>query len=199
MKKLKRGYLKNDESNTIMNIFATMQTIQGIRTLVGRPPKRFIWEIWEERGMMTAEARRYLKTAYTYLCKFKAEMMTNLDDQTVSILKKKLEKFDYRLVDKYTMEKIHRDINNHLKYVVMERESFENIIQEVAQVNCVGCTKDYRGCPLAKVFDEVLAYGAEEQPNCPYACDLSKFTPKARENYENIKQRHREKNQFIRD
>jgi len=199
MRKLTRGYLKEDESNALMSIFALMQMLQGIRALDGRPPKMFIWEVWSERGMMTAEARKYLKTAYTYLSKFKAEMMANLDEQTVNTLEKKLEKFDYRMVDDLILQKIQRDIHNHLKYAVMERKSFEDIMQEVAQVNCVGCTKDYKNCPLAKVFDEVLTIGADEQPNCPYACDLSKFTPKGRENYEKLKQRLRENNQFIKE
>jgi len=199
MRKLKRGYLKSSESKTLINIVAIMQTLQGIRTLEGKPDGRFIWDVWKERGIMSAAAGKHLKMAYTYLCKFMAEIMVNLDDQTVHSLEKKIEKFECIILDDFTKEKIQRDINNHLKYVVMERESFENIIQEVAQVNCVGCDKDYRGCHLAKAFDEVLIRGVEEETNCPYACDLSRFGPERRETYEKLKQRLRENNQFIRD
>lgn len=197
MKKLKRGYLNRDESNTIMCIMAVMQQLEGLRSISGRPSEIPMWEDWTKRGMMTPEAKKCLKMGHTYIKKFIDEMLQSLDKEEVQKISKKLEKFDYRLIDDYTLQKVHRDINDHFKYAVMDRENFNNIIEDMAQVTCVGCTKDYRKCALHKVYEDILLPGLGEQPNCPYACNLSEFTPEQQKRHQEILNNLKSKNKFF--
>ena len=105
-------------------------------------------------------------------------------------------KFDYKLIDDYSVKKIMRDLNDHIQYAIIEREKFEDVLEDIAQVRCVGCEKDYRKCPIYSLLDDISTPYCGEQPNCPYAADLSQFTQEQLKYVEEKKEKLRKKNQF---
>lgn len=192
---LKRGYLNAEERNFYMLSRSFIQMINGERNLENKITNE-IWIEWKKKGMITQSMQKNIKLVKSYLCKFCDEIEENLDKEEIEKLQKQLIKFDYRLIDDYTLKKILRDINDQLKYIVVERKKFEPLIEELAEIKCVGCKEDYRKCNLYKAFEDMCITKVDEEPNCPYAVDLSKCKPEEVKRIENIKKRLKEKNQF---
>lgn len=129
-------------------------------------------EVFEGSKMLTPSSKRNYKTGMTYLGKFLKETYDNLDQETKNKIIKKTEKFNLKFTDKYSIEKFERDIENKNKYATIEREEFEELIEDICQVRCVNCNKDYRTCSLYNVLDESLRLEEGEKSNCKYSCDL---------------------------
>ena len=77
-----------------------------------------------------------------------------------------------KFVDKYGIEKFERDIEDKNKYAAIERETFEELIEDIAEVRCKNCNRDYKTCKLYNVLDESLRLEEGEKDNCKYSCDL---------------------------
>lgn len=197
MAKLKRTYLNTEEKNFYMISKAFIQTIDGQRNLNNRITEE-IWSEWEKRGMITPDMRKNLKLVRTYLKKFCYEIEENLDDVELKKLNKQLMKFDYKLIDDYTVKKLMRDINDRLKYVVMERDKFIDVIEDIAQVRCVGCNDDYKTCSIYKALDDISTPYLGEKINCPYAADLSDCSKEQKIHIDNLKKDMKKKNKFYR-
>ena len=69
-RKVKRGYLRQEEMNQIMMLGATHQLLMGFRSLTGIGDCIPIWEKFEQSGIITKEHIKYLKKAPTYQRKF---------------------------------------------------------------------------------------------------------------------------------
>lgn len=177
---------------------AFVQTLDGQRNLSGKITKE-IWVEWEKKGMLTPDMKKHLKLVRTYLKKFCYEIEENLSVNENKRLAKQLEKFDYKLIDDYTVQKLMRDINNQIKYAVIEREKLEDVLVDIAQVRCVGCTSDYKSCAIYKLLDDISTPYFGEQPNCPYAADLSECTPEQKKQIAEFKNMIRKKNQFYKE
>ncbi|MGN1358686.1 MAG: DUF5651 domain-containing protein [Bacilli bacterium] len=175
MKCLKRDYLTSEEKNFYMVTKAFIQMVQGERTFENHVTDD-IWEEWKNRGMITSKMQRSLKTATTNLKNFCYELEDNLSETTLKTLQKQLEKFDYKIIDDFTLSKIFRDASDSMKYAVIEREKLEPILQDIAAVRCVGCTSCYEKCPLYHMLDDISTPFVGEESNCPYAVVLDKFT-----------------------
>ncbi len=191
----KRQYLNSDERNFYMICKSFIQMINGERNLNNKITNE-IWIEWSRKGMLTPSMQKNLKLVRSYLNKFCDELEENLDQKERDKLEKQLIKFDYRLIDDYTLKKLFRDLEDRYKYVVMEREKFIPIIEEVAEINCVGCTQDYKNCILFKAFDDINLERVDEESNCPYAVDLSKCKPEEVKMIEKFKEKLKSKNQF---
>lgn len=192
---LKREYLNSEEKNFYMIAKAFIQYLEGQRNLEGKITED-VWVEWTKRGMITPGMQRNLKLVNTYLKKFCYELEDNLNNPELDKLNKQLMKFDYKLIDDYTVKKLLRDVNDHIKYAVIEREKLEEVLEDIAQVRCVGCKCDYRECAIYKLLDDISTPYCGEQPNCPYAADLSKFTQEQLKCLEGRKEKLRNKNQF---
>ncbi|OOM78011.1 hypothetical protein CLPUN_20640 [Clostridium puniceum] len=195
MSKFKRGYLNVEERNFYMIAKSFIQTINGERNLNNKITNE-IWVEWSRRGMLTQLMQKSIKLVKTYLTKFCEEIEENIDEVESDKLKKQLLKFDYRLIDDYTVKKLYRDFKDRFKYVVMEREKFDPIIEELAEIKCVGCKCDYKTCSLYKAFDDISLIRVEEEANCPYAVDLSKCKAEEIKRIEKTKENLKSKNQF---
>lgn len=191
----KRGYLNSEERNFYMLSKSFVQMINGERNLNNKITNE-IWVEWKRKGMITQSMQKNIKLVKSYLIKFCDEIEENLDEAEIEKLQKQLIKFDYRLVDDYTLKKLLRDINDNFKYVIMERKKFEPLIEELAEIKCVGCKSDYKTCPLYKAFDDISLIRVEEEANCPYAVDLSKCKPEEIKRIEKTKENLKSKNQF---
>lgn len=195
MSNFKRGYLNAEERNFYMISKSFIQMINGERNLNNKITNE-IWIEWSRKEMITPAMQKNIKLVRSYLNKFCDELEENLDAAERKKLDKQLEKFDYRLIDDYTLKKLFRDLENRYQYVVMERERFMPIIEELVEIKCVGCADDYKECSLYKSFDDINIKRVDEESNCPYACDLSKCKPEELERIENIKKNLKAKNQF---
>lgn len=97
------------------------------------------------------------------------------------------------------VQKLMRDIGSNLQYAVLQRDQFSDIMEEIAQVRCVGCKDDYRQCSIHKALDDASVPYCGEEPNCPYAADLSKFSLKEKKHIEELKEKLHKKNQFYKE
>lgn len=195
MGQLKREYLTNEEKNFYLISKAYVQSIEGQRNLDNKISDE-VWIEWKKRGMMTPVMQKYLKLVHTYLKKFCYELEENLNSHERIKLNKQFMKFDYKVIDDYSVKKIMRDLNDHIQYAIIEREKFEDVLEDIAEVRCVGCEKDYRKCPIYSLLDDISTPYCGEQPNCPYAADLSQFTQEQLKYVEEKKEKLRKKNQF---
>lgn len=197
MSNFKREYLGSEEKNFYMVAKAFIQMINGERNLSGQITSD-VWTEWERRGMMTPSMKKNIKLVKTYLSKFCYEIEENLNDHENEKLKKQLMKFDYKLLDDYTLKKVMRDMKDNLKYAVIERKKFEETLEVIVEVNCVGCTKDYKDCSIYKMLDDIMVPYCSEESNCPYAVNLSDLTKEEKDSIEKTKQFLNKKNMFRR-
>ena len=187
MGNLKREYLTAEEKNFYMIAKAFIESIDGQRNLERKATKE-IWVEWGNRGMLTPNMKKSLKMVKTYLQKFCYELEDNLSKTEKNRLGKHLEKFDYRLLDDYTLQKLLRDISNNMKYAVMNRESLANVLEDIAAVRCVGCTQNYEKCEIYKMLDDISIPYVKENPTCPYACTLDEYTPEELKHIDKMKE-----------
>lgn len=125
---------------------------------------------WNKRGNLTKEEHKSLKTSETYLKKFCKSVYDRLSDKEKVQIDKRLEKFDFRLVDDFTLQRVYRDMNDRMVNAVVPREQFYKWCEEIMHVNCRGCNKTWNECELHQVFEENLV--PESQwglDNCRYA------------------------------
>lgn len=166
---MNRKYLNKREENYYLMIACLMLFAHG--KYEGSTDNGLL-ETFEEGKMLTPSSKRNYKTGITYINKFLEETYNNLDKQTQDKIYKKTEKFLLKFVDNYEYQKFQRDINNKNKYAAIEREEFEDLIEDIAEVRCKNCNKDYRECKLYNVLDESLKLEEGIKGNCKYSCDL---------------------------
>jgi len=150
-----RDYLNSNEKNQFMVLSSILQNIEGIRNEGTDGPKIVhMLEAWKARDNMTKDEHRSLKMAETYLRKFVNSVFDRQSSKEQETIVKKLRKYDFRLVDDYTMQQIHRDMKDKLKHAVVPREQFYNWCRDIMDSKCNGCEKDWNTCDLHQVFEE---------------------------------------------
>lgn len=189
----KRSYLNTEETNMYMLSKSFIQVINGERNMNNKTTNE-IWVEWDKRGMITPEMKKNIKLVRTYLSKFCYEIEDNVDERELKRLNKKIENFDYRLVDDYTLKKIFKDIEDRSRYFVIDKEKLYPILAELMEVSCVSCKKDYKSCDLYNMFDDLLINKVNECSNCPYACDLSSLDEEDKKIVNELKAKMKAKN-----
>lgn len=166
-----RDYLNANERNQFMSIMATMQSIQGVRTIDGSAPKiQTMREDWSGRNNLSKEEHKNLKMAETYLKKFIEGVYGRLNPKEQQQIAKKIMKFDYRLIDDFTLKQIYRDIQDRMTNAVVPREQFHDWCEQIMDIHCNGCKKDWSTCSLYQVFDEnFIPESSFNCSNCRYA------------------------------
>ena len=194
----KRGYFSLQELNTYLVLNSIIQMLYGRRTTDNKKHEQF-WKELEDKGMITAEEKKNLKSSYTFLKKYLESAYNNLDKPTQNKIDKQADKFDFRLVDDYTFKRIIRDISKEMDYAKIKRKDFEEILEDVAEIKCVGCTQDYKECSLFKVMDQCLLKYGEGTGKCPYAADLGEYTRSQRKKRGDLISRLKSKNIYFKD
>ena len=159
------------EKNQLMVLMSILQLMDGERNGgIDGPKLSAMLEDWDKRGNMTKEEHKYLKLANTYLSKFCASVMDRLNPKEREEIRKRLIKFDFRLVDDYTLKKVYRDMSNRMVNAVISRDMFYKWCEEIMDINCNGCNKYWEKCELHKVFDEnFVPESTWNKDNCRYA------------------------------
>lgn len=164
-----KDYLNADEKNQMMVFMSILQIMNGNRGING-PKIITVLEDWSKRGNLTKDEHRSLKFAGTYLTKFCESVYDRLDDREKKQIDKRLQKFDFRLVDDYTLQKIYREMKDRMVNAVVPRELFYKWCEEIMECNCKGCTKDWKECELHEVFEEnFVPESTWNKKNCRYA------------------------------
>lgn len=109
-----KDYLNREEKNKLVTLMAISQQIEGLRTLEGKTTKP-IWEDWKERNFLTKDEGKNIKMAHTYLLKFIKSVIERVNDKEKEVILKQMAKFDFKIVDDYTMQKIFRDMGNRMQ------------------------------------------------------------------------------------
>lgn len=166
-----RDYLNSSEKNQFMIIQSIVQMMDGLRNSgVDGPKISSMLEDWSKRDNMTKDEHKNLKTAETYLRKFLSSVYERLSKKDQEQIKKKLMKFDFKLIDDYTLKQIDRDIKDKLANAVVPRQQFYDWCSEIMSVKCNGCTKDWNTCQLYEVFENnIVPESGFDCRNCKYA------------------------------
>lgn len=168
-----RDYLNSNEKNQFMVLQSVVQMMDGLRNSgVDGPKISNMLEEWSKRNNMSKDEHKNLKTAETFLRKFLASVYERLSPKEQDQLKKKLIKFDFKLIDDYTLKQIDRDIADKVANAVVPRQQFYDWCVEIMEVKCNGCTKDWNTCELHNVFnDNLVPESGFDCKNCKYAYD----------------------------
>lgn len=166
-----RDYLNANEKNQFMVLQSIVQMMDGLSNSgVDGPKLSSMLEEWSKRDNMTKEEHKNLKTAETFLRKFLSSVYERLSSKERDLIKKKVIKFDFKLVDDYTVKQLNRDMKDKLAYAVVPREQFYELCVDVMNVNCNGCTKDWNACELHTAFDNnFVPESGFNCSNCKYA------------------------------
>lgn len=138
-----RDYLNATEKNQFMVLQSIVQLVDGLRNSgVDGPKLGSMLEQWTNSNNMSKEEHKNLKTAETYLRKYLASVYERLSQKEQEVIKKKIMKFDFKLVDDYTLKQINRNIADRFVNAAVPREQFNDWCCEIMQVKCKGCTKN---------------------------------------------------------
>lgn len=147
---------------------AVSQQIEGIRSLTGKNSKP-MWEDWKDREFLTKEEGKNIKTAHTFLIKFFSSVLARVNEKEKDIILKQLIKFDFKIVDDFTLKKIFRDTVDRMQNAVVPRVQFENWCCEIMDCNCKECKKHWNKCELYTVFeDNFVPESGYNLENCKY-------------------------------
>ena len=175
MNKFPRKYLNSKEEGYYIMLEVALAYISGetkeTNIKIDNQKSDDMIEMFEKAGMFTTSSKRNLKTGITFIRKFLDETYNNLDQTTQKKVDKKTNTFNISYVDKYTAEKIERDINNKTKFAVIDRELFNDTIEDIAEVRCVNCHRNYEECELYKVLEDSLT-PTEGNGNCPFSAEI---------------------------
>ena len=152
-RKVKRGYLRQEEMNQIMMLGATHQLLMGMRSLTGVGDCVPIWEKFQQSGIITKEQIKYLKMATTYQRKFfESFIKDNLDRKTKSTLDKRLNRWELRLADDYQIKKLEKMLSKCGERTLTLGE-FHSLIDGKLYAECKGCTKNRNECKLRDFYE----------------------------------------------
>jgi hypothetical protein len=171
-----RDYLNSTEKNQFMVLQSIVQSLDGLRNSgVDGPKMSSMLENWTKAGNMTKDEHRSLKTAETYLRKFLTSVYERLSKKEQEVIKKRLLKFHFKLVDDFTLQQLNRDMKDKLKHATMPREQFYDWCADIMEVKCNGCTKDWNTCDLYQVFENnFVPESGFDCTNCKFAYNLDK-------------------------
>jgi hypothetical protein len=169
-----RDYLNASEKNQFMVLQSILQLTEGKRNDgVDGPKIGTMLEEWMKRDNMTKEEHKNLKTAETYLRKFLTSVYERQSMKQKSEIDKKIMKYDFKLVDDFTLKQVHRDIADRFVNAAVPRQQFNDWCSEIMNVKCNGCTKNWNECELHTVFDNnFIPESGFNCGNCKYAYQL---------------------------
>lgn len=165
-----KDYFNSEQRNQFMVIGSLIRAFNRVENKGKDGPRiHAIADSWEKQGLATKEELKYLRTATTYLEKFYDSVLARQGAKEQDRLRKMLGKFDYKLIDDYTLQRIMRDMSDKLNYAVMKREDFENWSRDIMYTCCRGCKKDWKECDLYDALDDNFI------PESSWGCDNCKY------------------------
>lgn len=170
-KSVRRGYYNTSEHNVFMMLTTINMLLNGERGIDGKRTKP-VWELWTDSKIMTPAQKKNIKMASTYFGKFVNDVFNNnLDITTKQKILKQLTKYDFRLIDDYTVKQIYNLMKSSTKEFKVEHDMFLDLVEAKMEMTCKGCTKDRNECKLREFFEEKFVPGINEgeECNCEYS------------------------------
>lgn len=166
-----RDYLNSTEKNQFMVLQSIVQLLDGLRNSgVDGPKIGSMLEDWSNRNNMTKDEHKNLKTAETFLRKFLASVYERLSLKEQDVIKKKIMKFDFKLVDDFTLKQVNRNISDRFVNAAIPRQQFYDWCSEIMNLKCNSCSKDWNTCELHEIFnDNFIPESGFDCKNCKYA------------------------------
>jgi hypothetical protein len=165
-----RDYLNSKEKEQFMVLQSVVQLMDGLKNSgVDGPKISSMLEEWKNKNNLTKEEHKNLKTSETYLRKFLASVYERLSSKEQDVIKKRVTKFGFKLIDDFTLQQLNRDMKDKLQYAVMPRQQFYDWCVDIMEVKCNGCTKDWNTCDLYQVFENNFV------PESSFDCSNCKF------------------------
>lgn len=163
-----KDYLNAEEKNQFMVLLSILQNFNGVRNMGHKSPGEIetLIESWDKRGNLTKEEKRSLKMVKTYLTKFGDSLYNRLSDKDKCEIDRRLQKFDFRLIDDFTLKKVYRQIQTELE----KQEEFRLFSEEIMAIRCKDCTKNHKECNLCDMFDNnFIPESGYNLPSCKFA------------------------------
>ena len=152
-RKVKRGYLRQEEMNQVIMLASVHQLLMGIRSLHGVGDKEPAWIKFEKSGIITKEQIKYLKMATTYQRKFLDSFIDeNLDRKTKEVIAKRIAKWELRVADDYQIKKLEKMLSKCGERTLTLGE-FHSLIDGKLYAECKGCTKNRNDCKLRDFYE----------------------------------------------
>lgn len=153
-----KSYLNAQEMNDFMLIGVLLDSAAKIR------------KGWGDRGNLTKEEHRAVKTAETYLTKFYESVITRLGEKESLKIHKRLSDFELKIMDRYTLQRMRGQWQEEMKISHVDRVEFEDWCEQIMIIKCKGCTKNYEECNLHDVFcNNYVPESSWGLDNCRYA------------------------------
>lgn len=160
-----KDYLNAKERNDLLVLMTVIQLIDGKRSIKEQGGGK-----WLDSSHLSVEEKKNLRTSRTYLKKFCESVYNRMSIKEKDVIDKKFFKFDFRLVDDFTLDKIYRDRNNKMAHAVMPREQFQDWTELIMNVECKNCSKDHKVCHLHDIFqDNFIPESTHKLINCRYS------------------------------
>lgn len=152
-KRVKRGYLRQEEANAIIMTASVHQLLMGIRTLHGDGDNIPMWEKFGKSGIITKEQIKNLKMATTYMNKFlDGIIIDNLDRKSKQMIAKRIAKWELRVVDDYQVKKLENMLAKSGERTLTLEEFFE-FVDARLYADCKGCKKNRNDCKLRDFYE----------------------------------------------
>lgn len=153
---IKRGYLNANEANNLVMIHTVQQLISGIRSIDGKSGGIPQWESWAKSGIITKEQTKTLKTINTLMIKFiNSVFENNLDVKTKDAIVKKVKKWEVKVVDDYTFQKI-QNLMSGADHMNVPMDTVYELVAGSMQAKCRNCRGDRNNCDLHTAFIDLF-------------------------------------------
>lgn len=163
-----KDYLNAQEKNQFLVLLSILQNFNGERSLGIKNPAEIetMIEGWGSRNNLTKGESKALKFIRTYLFKFCESVYNRLCDRDKIDIDKRLQKYDFRLVDDFTLKKVNKQLFNQ----VLENEQYRLFCEEIMAQKCKGCCDDHKECKLYDLFEgNLVPESTHDLINCKYA------------------------------
>lgn len=163
-----RDYMSSEEQNDFLQIPFIAKT--AVKIL----------DEWGKRRNLTKEESKKLKYVITYAKQFYTDVMKRMADSNRVKYAKRLDKFQFRFIDDYQLQKIMKESDKAMAHVCLNRDEWDKWCETIMNIECNGCTKHWGSCPLHNMFYEHFTPEPTgyKLVNCRYAYENSKSKPK---------------------
>ncbi|HOA81147.1 MAG TPA: DUF5651 domain-containing protein [Defluviitaleaceae bacterium] len=153
-----KDYMNSAEANSFLFLKVTSLEVEKFRANL------------VEHGNITKEEHMNLKMVETYLKKFIDNVESRLSQKQNNFFKKKMGRFEIKVLDEYTLKRLAKQVNEQLQTVTMPREDYEDWCNEIMMAKCKDCRLEHSKCDLHDHFlENFVPESGWNLPNCRYA------------------------------
>lgn len=108
---------------------------------------------WQERGNLSKEEGKNLKTAFTFYTKFYNNVLSRLNQNEIKALCKRQQGQEILILDDHMKRKMMGKLKEGETEIRMNIEEFLDLCEQIMDVRCRNCTSSGDKCDLYSVLD----------------------------------------------